>query len=79
MAIQTLELDPNAAPQPTGDEIITAINSASSAISRSDSLDFEALKIVVTNPTTGEFRVIALRKQASGNKLLVDYDDVPMP
>ena len=35
-------------------------------------------KIVITDPQTGEFKVLAIHRDAAG-KLDVDYDDVPIP
>ena len=35
-------------------------------------------KIVISEPVSGEFKVIAVQRDATG-KLKVDYDDVPEP
>jgi hypothetical protein len=70
-------LDPNAADDQTGDEIIAAINAGSIAITRVDSLDQDSLKIILTSPVSGQFKVKDVRRDASGN-LEVEYDDVPI-
>lgn len=75
MAIQTMTIDPNATDDQTGDEIIAAIDAGSSAITREGALDQDALKIVKTNPVTGEFQVKNIHRDSSGN-LEVEYDDV---
>uniref|UniRef100_A0A6M3IHZ3 Uncharacterized protein n=1 Tax=viral metagenome TaxID=1070528 RepID=A0A6M3IHZ3_9ZZZZ len=59
---------------PTGAEIITAINGAATAITREGALDQDSLKLVKTNPTTGEFYVKNIQRDATG-KLDVEYDD----
>ena len=76
MAIQSFTLDPNAAEDMTGDEIIAAINSGSAAITREDALSQADLKIVKSNPSTGEYPILNLQG-ISGPQLNVDYDDVP--
>ena len=58
----------------TGDEIITAIDAGSSSISRTDSIDMDALDIVTTNPAVGEFKVKKVQRTSDG-KLDIDYDD----
>lgn len=78
MAIQTLEIDPNAADDQTGDEIIAAINSATSQITRDDSIDFDALDIVRTGPPSGGFKIKRCHRLSTGF-LQFEYDDVPEP
>ena len=99
MAIQSMQLDPNAASyadladldataasklagieagadvNPTDDEVIAAINSATDPITREAALSQDDLKIVKTNPVTGEFQVKNIHRDASG-LLDVEYDDV---
>lgn len=113
MAIQSMQLDPNAASY-TDDQIVGKVNTASANITRASSVDAAARPIatgevgttelaagavtnteldgnaakdnldaladtsrgyVKTSPTTGEFKVIAIHRQAGGN-LDVEYDDV---
>ena len=67
-------IEDNATADQTGDEMVTAINSGSSAITREDALSQDDLKIVKTNPTTGEFYVKNIHRDSSG-KLDIEYDD----
>ena len=62
----------------TGDEMVTAINAGASAITREDALSQDDLKIIKTNPVTGEFQVKSIHRQSDG-KLDVEYDDTPEP
>ena len=62
----------------TGDEIVTAIDAGSSAISRSDSIDYDSLNLVKTGPPSGGFKVKQLDRTAGGD-LDVKYDDVVVP
>lgn len=62
-------------PALTDDEVITAINSASTAITREGALDQNGLNIVKTNPIVGEFSVKNIHRAADG-KLDIEYDDV---
>lgn len=57
-----------------GDDMVTAINAGTSAITREGALSQADLKIVKTNPTSGEFKVTAIHRQADG-KLDIEYDD----
>lgn len=63
---------------PTDDEIVTGINNASNAITREAALDQDSLKVVKTNPTTGEFQIKNIHRQADG-KMDIEYDDVAEP
>jgi len=113
MAIQSFQLDPNAASY-TDDQIVGKINTASASITRASSVSAAARPIaagevgdtelgsftvtntelsagvaaanldamsdtargyIQTSPTTGEFPVVSLQRQAGGN-LDVSYDDV---
>ena len=127
MAIQSMQLDPNAAAY-TDDEIIGKINAASADITRAGSVDAaarpleagevggaeladeaytaaeqskltgieasatadqdgaevrdlivgladDARQIVLTNPVSGEFKIVSIHRQADG-KLDIEYDDV---
>jgi len=60
---------------PTDDEVVAAINNASSAITREAALSRDDLKIVKTNPIAGEFPITAIHRQADG-KMDIEYDDV---
>jgi len=59
----------------TGDEVITAINAASTAITREAALDQDSLNVVKTNPIAGEFSIKNIHRDASG-KMDIEYDDV---
>ena len=59
----------------TGDEIVTAVNSGTTAITREDALSQDDLNIVKTAPTTGEFKVKNIHRQTDG-KMDIEYDDV---
>ena len=77
MAIQTMELDPNAQAY-TDNEIIDKINAATSAITRESALSQDDLGIVKTNPGSGEFYIKFIQRGSNG-KLMVEYDDVAEP
>ena len=77
MATQTVELDPNAVAY-TDDEIVGKVNSGSASITREDALDQDALKLVKTKPTSGEFHIKNVHRGADG-KIQVEYDDVAEP
>jgi len=74
MAIQSMQLDPNAAAYSDND-IVDKINSASNAITREDALSQDDLNIVKTNPAAGEYYVKNIHRDSSG-KLDIEYDDV---
>lgn len=74
MAIQTIELDPNATSY-TDDEIVTKINDASNAITREAALSQDDLNILKSNPVIGEFYVKNIHRGSDG-KVQVEYDDV---
>ncbi len=76
MAIQSIQLDPDATDDQTGDEIITAIDAGSSSITRDDALDQDSMNLVKTNPAAGENKVKNVHRQADG-LIDVEYDDVP--
>lgn len=67
-------IDENATTDQTGDEIVSAINSGSSSITREDALSQDDLNIVKTNPAGGEFKIKNIHRDASG-KFDVEYDD----
>jgi hypothetical protein len=75
MAIQSFKLDPNATSY-TDDEIVGKINTASTPITREDALDQESLKLVKTNPASGEFNIRNIQRDTDG-KLDVEYEDTP--
>ena len=75
MAIQTFEIDPTGAPDMTGDEIVAAIDAGAASITRVDALDQVSLKLVLTTPVAGQFKIKAVQRTADG-KLEVSYDDV---
>ena len=62
-------------PALTDNEVVTAINNASSAITREAALSQDDLKIVKTAPLTGEFQVKNIHRDAAG-LLDIEYDDV---
>ena len=62
-------------PALTDDEVVTAINNASTAITREAALSQDDLNIVKTNPTAGKFSVKNIHRAADG-KLDIEYDDV---
>lgn len=103
MAIQSMQLDPNAQAY-TDDQVVGKVNSASTQITRAGAVAAAARPIadaevtsaklgsgaakanldnmtdttrgyIKTAPTTGEFKVVAIHRQADG-KLDVEYDDV---
>jgi hypothetical protein len=78
MALQTMTLDPAASDDQTGDEIIAAINAGSASIDRVDSLDQDSLKLILTSPSSGQFKVKDVRRDAAG-KLEIEYEDVAIP
>lgn len=63
---------------PTDDEVVVAVNNASVSITREAALSQDDLMIIKTNPTTGEFQVKNIQRDAAG-QLDVEYDDVPEP
>jgi hypothetical protein len=71
-----MTIDPAASDDQTGDEIIAAINAGSAAINRVDSLDQDSLKLILTSPSSGQFKVKDVRRDAAG-KLEIEYEDVP--
>ena len=78
MAIQTMIIDPDATDDQTGDEIIAAIDAGSAAITRTSSLDQDSLKLILTEPMSGQFKIKAAQRDAAG-KLELSYDDVVIP
>ena len=60
---------------PTDDEVVTAINNASTAITREAALSQDDLKVVKTNPVSGEFLIKNIHRDADG-KMDIEYDDV---
>jgi ABC-type enterochelin transport system permease subunit len=72
--IVTMTLDPNAAAY-TDDQIVAKINAATSQITRATAIDADALNLIKTEPTTGEFKVKSVHRDATG-KLGVKYDNV---
>jgi hypothetical protein len=67
-------IEDSATADQTGDEIVSAIDSGSSAITRESALSQDDLNIVKTAPTTGEYKVKNIHRDSSG-KLDVEYDD----
>ena len=67
-------IEDNATADQTGDEMVTAINGGSGAITRESALSQDDLNIVKTAPTTGEYKVKNIHRDSSG-KLDVEYDD----
>jgi hypothetical protein len=58
-----------------GDNIIAAIDAGTASITREAALDQDSLKIVKTNPISGEFYVKNIHRMSDG-KLDIEYDDV---
>lgn len=77
MAIQTMELDPNAQAY-TDNEIVDKVNTATNAITREDALSQDDLGLVKTAPQSGEFYIKFIERGSNG-KLKVEYDDVAVP
>ena len=71
-------IEDSATADQTGDEIVTAIDAGSSAITREGALDQDSLKIIKTNPVTGEFQVKNIHRNSAG-KYEMEYDDTPEP
>ncbi len=76
MALASMTIDPNATSY-TDDEIVAKINAAANAIDRGDSIDFDALNLVVTGPGSGQFKVKKVNRDTDGT-LEVVFDDVPV-
>ena len=76
MAIQSIQLDPSAQKDQTGDEIIAAIDAGSAAITRDSALDQASLNLVKTNPAAGENKIKNMHRQADG-LVDIEYDDTP--
>lgn len=68
-------IESNATADQDGDEIVTAINSGSSSITREDALSQDDLNIIKTNPVAGEYKVKNIHRDSSG-KMDIEYDDV---
>jgi hypothetical protein len=68
-------IEDNATADQTGDEMVTAINSGSTGITRESALSQDDLNIVKTNPVATEFKVKNIHRGADG-KLQAEYDDV---
>ena len=62
----------------TGNEIITAIDAGSAAITREDALSQDDLKLVKSDPASGQRQIRKLNLGAD-NKVEVDYNDTPEP
>jgi hypothetical protein len=68
-------IEDGAEANPSDDEIVASINSATDPITRASALDQNSLNIVKTNPTVGEFYVKNIHRTSDG-KLDIEYDDV---
>jgi len=73
MAIVRETLDPNAAAY-TDDEIVGKVNAATASITRADAIDADSLNLIKTSPVSGEFKIKAIQRDATG-KYAFDYDD----
>jgi hypothetical protein len=62
-------------PALTDDEVVTAINNASTSITREAALSQDDLNLVKTNPAAGEFSIKNIHRDVTG-KVDVEYDDV---
>ena len=69
-------IEDNATADQTGDEMVTAINSGSSSITRESALSQDDLNIVKTNPSAGEYYVKNIHRDSTG-KLDIEYEDTP--
>jgi len=67
-------IDEGAKVDQDGDNIIAAIDAGAASITREDALSQDDLKIVKTNPVSGEFQVKNIHRDAVG-KLDIEYDD----
>jgi len=65
-------------PKLTDAEVIAAINNAEVPITREDALDNVSLKVVKSEPISGESRINFIVKKADG-RLEADFDDTPEP
>jgi hypothetical protein len=65
MAIQTMTLDPNAATY-TGDQMITAINGASTAITRANAVSAAARPIAALEVDAGKIAAGAIKTKLNG-------------
>ena len=65
-------------PKLTDAEVITAINSAVTPITREDALSQDDLKLVKSEPQSGERAVTSIAVDAS-DKLAADHSDTPEP
>lgn len=85
MAIQSMQLDPNAATY-TDDQIVAKVNAATTKVAAAslaagaaktslDAMADTARGYIKTAPTVGEFPIVSLQRAANG-KLDADYDDV---
>jgi hypothetical protein len=68
-------IEDNATADQTGDEVITAINAGSTAITREAALSQDDLNIIKTNPAAGEFKIKNIHRDSAG-KADIEYDDV---
>lgn len=71
-------IEDNATADQTGDEMVTAINAGTGAITREGALSQDDLMLVKTNPVTGEFQVKNIHRTSAG-KYEIEYDDTPEP
>ena len=65
-------------PKLTDEEVVGAINSATSSITREDALSQADLKLVKSEPQTGERAVTSVSVDAD-DKLAADHSDTPEP
>jgi hypothetical protein len=72
-----MSLDPNAQAY-TDDEIVDKINAATVSITREDALSQPDLKIVKSEPVTGEHLINYIVRKPDG-KMEADYEDTPEP
>jgi hypothetical protein len=59
-------IEDNATADQTGDEVITAINAGSTAITREAALSQDDLNIIKTNPAAGEFKIKNIHRDSAG-------------
>lgn len=62
----------------SGDEIVAAIDAGSAAITREGALNQADLKLVKSEPVTGEHKINFVVRKSDG-KMEADYEDTPEP
>jgi hypothetical protein len=71
-------IEDNATADQTGDEMVTAIDAGTASITRETALSQDDLKLVKSDPASGQRQVRKLNLGAD-NKVEVDFNDTPEP